>query len=124
MSSNKKTATTKTNDTNTTPKTNDATTASNNTTTPTPNVNNPSETYYVPPTPPNPRPSQRTPNSRNSRRNRSNNSTYGILQDDEYYKERGDFWIPLSEASIRRRIENYDWDDMNPDEAQEALDQM
>ncbi|CAG8781082.1 45940_t:CDS:2 [Gigaspora margarita] len=52
------------------------------------------------------------------------NSTYGILQDDEYYKERGDFWTPLSEESIERRIRNDDWDDMNPGEAEEMLDQM
>ncbi|KAF0555749.1 hypothetical protein F8M41_016746 [Gigaspora margarita] len=103
----------KTNDT-TTPKTNDSTT--NDTTT--------SETYYVPPTPPNPRLNQRTLNSRNNRRNRHDNSTYGILQDDEYYKERGNFWTSLSRESIERRIRNDDWDDMNSGEAQEALDQM
>ncbi|CAG8774932.1 14340_t:CDS:1, partial [Cetraspora pellucida] len=42
---------------------------------------------------------------------------------DEYYKERGDFWTPLSGESIERRIRNDDWDDMNPGEAQEILDQ-
>ncbi|CAG8703169.1 34094_t:CDS:2, partial [Gigaspora margarita] len=63
-------------------------------------------TYYPPPTLPNPKANQRTSNSRNNRRNRHDNSIYGILQDDEYYKERGDFWTPISEPSIRRHIEN------------------
>ncbi|CAG8461594.1 25910_t:CDS:2 [Gigaspora margarita] len=51
---------------------------------------------------------------------KSDNSTYGILQDNEYYKERDDFWTPISEPSIRRRIENDDWDDMNPGDAEKC----
>ncbi|CAG8758920.1 3068_t:CDS:2, partial [Racocetra fulgida] len=90
-------------------------------------------TYYVPPTPPNPRPNQRTPNSHILEAYeylcsrilfKSDNSNYGILLDDEEYIERGDHWTPISEASLRRRIENDDWSDMNPGQAQEMLDQM
>ncbi|CAG8589865.1 680_t:CDS:2, partial [Acaulospora colombiana] len=82
---------------------------------------NASKTVYpVIPTPPNPRPSQRTPNP-NRRRNIS---VSGVLQDDEYYTERGDFWTPLSKGSIERHIENEDYPDVNPGQAQEMLDQL
>ncbi|CAG8551157.1 4279_t:CDS:2 [Cetraspora pellucida] len=119
MSSNKKTATTKTNDTNTTPKTNDATTMSNNTTTSMTNNSNSSNNYYVFQTSSNPRPNQKTSSSNcqhRSRRNRYSrrpcscikldNSTYDPREDDDYNVDEG---RPLDNFSE----ENSEWCEKN-----------